>query len=150
MASSSMDDLKFLEEEIHSVVAATVDGRGLPATCVIDVMDSDEDGLYFLTANFKDFYRRLKATGYVAMTGKKGEDTMSSVAVSVHGRVREIGRSRLKRLLDKNPYMYDIYPTEEKRKDLTVFQLYDGIGEFYDLTVLPPECHTFTVGHHSE
>ena len=141
-----MDDLKFLEEEIHSVVAATVDGRGLPATCVIDVMDSDEDGLYFLTANFKDFYRRLKATGYVAMTGKKGEDTMSSVAVSVHGRVREIGRSRLGRLLDKNPYMYDIYPTEEKRRFLTVFQLYDGIGEWYDLSILPAKSGTFKIG----
>ena len=25
-----------------------------------DVMDSDENGIYFLTASFKDFYKRLK------------------------------------------------------------------------------------------
>ena len=49
-------------------------------------------------------------------------------------------------LLDKNPYMYDIYPTEEKRRFLTVFQLYDGIGEWYDLSILPAKSGTFKVG----
>ena len=41
-----MNYLEFLEKEIHSFVAATTDKNGLPQTCVIDVMDSDENGLY--------------------------------------------------------------------------------------------------------
>ncbi|WP_258414314.1 hypothetical protein [Ligilactobacillus ruminis] len=42
--------------------------------------------------------------------------------------------------------MYDIYPTEEKRRFLTVFQLYDGIGEWYDFSILPAKSGTFKVG----
>lgn len=141
-----MNYLEFLEKKIHSVVAATTDKNGLPQTCVIDVMDSDENGIYFLTASFKDFYKRLKQTEYIALTGIKGEDTMSSISISVCGKVKEIGQARLKRLLDKNPYMYDIYPTEEKRLFLTVFQLYDGIGEWYDLSILPAKSGTFKIG----
>ena len=47
--------LQYLQREIHSTVAATVDEDGLPATCAIDVMDADENGLYFLTARGKGF-----------------------------------------------------------------------------------------------
>lgn len=47
-------------EEIHSTVIATVDDNGLPVTCAIDIMDFDENGLYFLTAKEKGFYDRLK------------------------------------------------------------------------------------------
>lgn len=42
-----MNYLHYLEKEIHSVIAATVDDNGLPVTCAIDIMDSDEKGLYF-------------------------------------------------------------------------------------------------------
>lgn len=42
-----MDYLKYLVEEIHSTVMATVDNNGLPVTCAIDIMDYDENGLYF-------------------------------------------------------------------------------------------------------
>lgn len=54
-------------------------------------MDADEGGLYFLTARGKGFYRRLKATGYLSLTGIKGENTMSRTAISVRGKVRELG-----------------------------------------------------------
>lgn len=58
--------LQYLQKEIHSTVAATVDDDGLPATCAIDVMDADENGLYFLTARGKGFYSRLKRRGLSA------------------------------------------------------------------------------------
>ena len=45
------------------------------------MMDSDENGLYFLTAKGKNFYDRLIKRGYLALTAMKGEDTMSSVAI---------------------------------------------------------------------
>ena len=54
--------LKFIEQTIHSVIIATVDDNGLPITCAIDIMDSDEKGLYFLTAKGKGFYDRLLST----------------------------------------------------------------------------------------
>lgn len=79
------DYLAFVVEQIHSVVAAMVDDDGLPVTCVIDMMDSDGDGLYFLTARGKNFYDRLVRRGYMALSGKKGADTMSCTAVSVRG-----------------------------------------------------------------
>ena len=47
---TAKDYLKYIVEQIHSVIVATVDEYGLPVTCVIDMMYSDENGLYFLTA----------------------------------------------------------------------------------------------------
>ena len=55
-----MDYLSFIANSIHTVVAATADNNGLPVTCAIDIMDADENGLYFLTAKGKEFYSRLK------------------------------------------------------------------------------------------
>lgn len=55
------DYFAFLVDEIHSVIAATVDENGLPVTCAIDIMDWDENGLYFLTAKGKNFYHLPKA-----------------------------------------------------------------------------------------
>ena len=88
---TSAEILKYLQEEIHTTVAASADREGLPVTCAIDIMDADEEGIYFLTAKGKGFYQRLKANGYIAMTGMKGKDTMSCTAVSVRGKVRELG-----------------------------------------------------------
>ena len=51
---------------------------------------------------------------------------MSCTAVSVRGKVKEIGADMLPLLFEKNPYMLEIYPTEESRKALTVFQIYEG------------------------
>ena len=44
------DYLKTIVEKIHSAVFATVDSEGRPVTCAIDIMNYDENGLYFLTA----------------------------------------------------------------------------------------------------
>ena len=140
------DFLSYIVNEIHSVVIATVDGSGLPVTCAIDVMDCDENGLYFLTAKGKDFYYRLKIRGYIALTGMSGHDTLSSVAVSVRGKVREIGPDMLSKLFEKNPYMYDIYPNEAFQSALTVFHIYEGTGEWFDLSKKPVERADFSFG----
>ena len=75
------DYLDIIANEIHRTIVATVDDEGLPVTSAIDMMDSDEKSLYFLTANGKGFYDRLKKREFLALTAMKGEDTMSSVAV---------------------------------------------------------------------
>lgn len=97
-------------------------------------MDWDENGLYFLTAKGKNFYHRLKRQKYIALTGVKGEDTMSSTALSIGGKVTEVGAERLLQLFRKNPYMHEIYPTAESAAALTVFQIYAGKGEWFDLS----------------
>lgn len=136
----------YLVNEIHTTVVATVDDEGLPVTAAIDMMDSDENGLYFLTAKGKGFYDRLKKRGFLAFTGMKGEDSMSSVAVSVRGRVRELGFDRISDLFAKNPYMNEIYPTASSREALTVFQIYEGTGEWFDLSKKPIERASFAFG----
>lgn len=45
-----MDYQEYIVNDIHTVIAATTDKKGLPVTCAIDIMDCDDDGLYFLTA----------------------------------------------------------------------------------------------------
>ncbi len=142
-----MNYLKYLTEEIHSTVMATVDENGLPATCAIDIMDYDENGLYFLTARGKNFYARLKRSGYVSLTGMKGTDTISCVAISVRGKVEEVGSDYLNRMFEKNSYMSEIYPTKESRKALTVFRIYDGCGEWFDLSKKPIERASFSFGN---
>ena len=140
------DYLAYLVNEIHTCIVATVDDDGLPVTAAIDMMDCDENSLYFLTAKGKGFYDRLKKQEYIALTGINGESTMTSVAVSVRGKVREIGYDLIPKLFDKNPYMKEIYPTQESRKALTAFQIYEGGGEWFDLSKKPIERASFSFG----
>lgn len=138
--------LNFLEKKIHTVVTAVTDESGHPVTCVMDIMHSDETGIYFLTAKGKSLYRRLRSQAYMALSGFYGTSTMTSVAISVRRQVREVGDSLLPLLLQKNPYMYEIYPTPESRQALTVFHLYAGSGEWFDLSKKPIERASFTFG----
>ena len=140
------DYLKYLQREIHTTVAATVDEDGLPVTCAVDIMDYDDGGLYFITAKEKSFYDRLKKNGYIALTGIKGKDTMHSVAISVRGNVTEIGNDMLPRIFAKNSYMKKIYPNAESQDALTVFRLYEGTGEWFNLSKKPIERASFTIG----
>lgn len=140
------DYLKYIVEQIHSTVVATVDENGHPVTCAIDMMDYDDDGLYFLTAKGKRFYQRLKDKSYLSLTGMKGDDTIHCVAVSFGGKVREVGSDRLESLFQKNPYMNEIYPDDASRTALTVFQIYEGNGEWFDLSKKPIERASFNLG----
>ena len=138
--------LSYIVNDIHRTIVATVDDKGLPVTCAIDMMDADENSLYFLTAKGKSFYDRLIKREFLAFTAMKGEDTMTSVAVSVRGKVRELGYDKIPELFEKNPYMKEIYPTEESRRALTVFQIYEGSGEWFDLSKKPIERASFAFG----
>jgi uncharacterized pyridoxamine 5'-phosphate oxidase family protein len=53
------DYLAYLVNEIPTTVVAIVDDEGKPVTAAIDMMDADENSLYFLTAKGKGFYDRL-------------------------------------------------------------------------------------------
>ena len=140
------DYLNYVVREIHRTIVATVDDECLPVTAAIDMMDCDDNSLYFLTAKGKGFYDRLVKRQFLAFTAMKGEDTMSTVAVSIRGKVRELGYEMIPQLFEKNPYMHQIYPTEESMKALTVFQIYEGSGEWFDLSKKPIERASFTFG----
>lgn len=138
--------LKMLVEEIHSTVVATVNDEGNPVTCVIDMMLADENGLYFLTAKGKMFYERLLSNPNISLTGFSGEETMSCKSVTVQGTVQDVGSDLLPNIFEKNTYMAEIYPSVESRTALTVFQIFRGKGEFFDLTLRPIFRDSFSFG----
>lgn len=144
------DYLKYLVEKIHTTIVATTDENDHPVTSAIDMMDYDENHIYFLTAKGKGFYRRLKMHPHIALTGLKGEDTMHSKALSITGEVKELGSAYTKKLFDKNTYMYEIYPTEESRDAISVFVIYKGQGEWFDLSKKPIERDSFSFGEEIE
>ena len=65
------DYLAYLSGVIHTTIAATVDDEGLPVTAAIDMVDSDENSLYLLTARGKSFYNRLRKQQFLALTDKE-------------------------------------------------------------------------------
>lgn len=138
--------LHILQKDIHSVVFATIDDRGLPCSTVIDLMLADEKGLYFLTAHGKTFYSRLTEKPFVSISGIKGEETLSSIAITLRGPVENVGKDRLEEIFQKNPYMEKIYPTPKSRRALEVFCLYKGEGEYFDLSKQPPVRQAFSFG----
>ena len=87
------DYLAYLSGVIHTTIAATVDDQGLPVTAAIDMMDSDENSLYFLTARGKSFYDRLSKQQFLALTGIKGIDYAKMGLISMlFGALGNIGR----------------------------------------------------------
>ena len=68
MTLDTGDYLNILKDDIHSAVFATVDRDGHPAARVIDIMLTDENTLYFITAKGKEFYRQLTAVSYTHLT----------------------------------------------------------------------------------
>lgn len=139
--------LNIIQKEIHSVVIATVDKDGHPVTRVIDIMLSDEHSLYFLTAKGKAFYEQMMEDPHISISGMTGGDgTMQKKAVSIQGKVRNIGTEKLEEIFVENPYMAEIYPSKESRMALEVFQLYQGQGEYFDLSTKPITRGSFSLG----
>lgn len=141
------DILKILQEDIHTTVVATIDDKGMPYTCAIDMMLLEDNYLYFLTARGKSFYQRLMSHPRIALTGLKGEDTMSSIAISMQGKVKNMGHEKLQDIFEKNTYMNQIYPNQQARDALEVFQIYEYNGEYFDLSQKPIFRQSFSVGN---
>ena len=141
------DYLKILKDEIHSAVFATIDENGLPDARVIDIMLADSDSLYFITAKGKGFYRQLMEQKFAAISGMTdGKHSLDKKAISVRGKIRNIGNEKLEEVFAENSYMNEIYPSMESRNALEVFQMYEGQGEYFDLSVKPIYRETFYLG----
>ena len=121
-----------LVEELHSSTVATIGSDGHPQTRIIDMMYYDEAGVYFLTAKGKAFYSQLMEQKYMAISASKGK-----IAVSLRGKVKNIGKKNLDIMFERNPHMKEIYPGDT-RDALDVFQLYEAQGEYFDIS--NPSC----------
>lgn len=97
--------MKILVEDLHSAVVSTIGGDGHPETRTIDMMLWDDEGVYFLTAKGKNFYKQLMEQKYLALTAVKDKKS-----ISLRGRIRNIGTGKLNEIFEKNPYMKEIYP----------------------------------------
>ena len=140
-----MDDITVralkLLREIKSVAFATVN-QGEPAVRIIDVMLVEEDGLYFLTARGKAFYKQLKENQRLGICGMD----KNYVSVRVIGDIRFCNDSGvIDKIFEHNPMMNDLYPGES-REILEGFHLYRGKGEIFDLSIEPPGRERFAFG----
>ena len=108
---SSKGYLKRLVEDIHSAIVATIGADGHPQTRVIDMMLLDEQGVYFLTAKGKAFYRQLMEQRYIALSATKDK-----ISVSLRGKIKNIGNEKLDEIFEKNSYMKAIYQGEKIRR----------------------------------
>ena len=136
--------LEILQRHIHSAVFATMGRDGMPQTRAIDIMLTGEGSLYFLTARGKEFYRQLEEQGFVALTGVK-----DGKSVTLRGKIRPASRDLLEPIFIENPYMESLYP-EKTRDALEVFELYEGQGEYFDLTQRPIYRQGFALGEKRE
>lgn len=125
---TKMDYLKLLVDEIHSTTVATIGTDGHPQTRIIDMMYYDKEGVYFLTAKGKAFYDQLMEQQYVAISATKDK-----IAVSLRGKIKNIGKKNLDIMFEKNPYMKEIYPGDT-RDAIEVFCLYEAQGEYFDIS----------------
>lgn len=125
---SGAEYIKILVEEMHSATVATIGADGHPQTRVIDMMLWDENGVYFLTAKGKAFYKQLMDQGYIALSAVKDK-----AAVSLRGWIKNIGAEKLDEIFEVNTYMQKIYP-DDTRAALDVFCLYEAQGEYFDIS----------------
>ena len=144
---NSREYLRILKEEIHSTVFATVDENGLPVTRVIDIMLVDDESFYFITAKGKEFYKQLMDKKYVAVSGMtNGEGSLNKKAISIRGKIENIGYKFLDKVFEENTYMKEIYSSKESRMALEVFRMYEGQGEYFDLSSKPIIRESFVIG----
>ena len=127
--------LKLLRE-IKSITFATVN-NGQPAARIIDVMLVEEDGLYFLTARGKAFYKQLAANQRIAICGMDA----NYVSVRVIGDIQFCNnRNIIDNIFKHNPMMNDLYPGE-KRDILEGFHLYRAGERSLIFPVNHPSVH---------
>lgn len=143
---TTIEIFKYIVEEIHSTIAATVDENNLPVTCAINMMHYDETGIYFFVSKGMSFYEILKNRNYLSFTAMDGKGIKDVVYINVSGNVEEIDKDRKESFFSKNEYVNRIYPTEKSRMNMTVFKIVKGKGEWIDLRKRPIERYEFSFG----
>ncbi|WP_066645441.1 4Fe-4S binding protein [Christensenella timonensis] len=142
-----METKEYLQmiREVKDCAFATVDESGKPEVRIIDVMMVEDDCLYFLTARGKNFYRQLLDQEFVALTGL----TKNWEMLCLRGKVKQVEQDYLRPIFEQNPSMNEVYPGDS-RNILEVFCLYEGQGEYFNLSQTPVFRETFLVGKQEE
>ncbi|MDO5849037.1 MAG: 4Fe-4S binding protein [Methanobrevibacter sp.] len=136
--------LKLLRE-IKDVAFATVDENNHPQVRIIDVMNVEDDKIYFLTAQGKDFYNQLINTKKVAIVGL----TKDYESIRVNGNVHLLDNQKeeIDKIFELNPSMNDVYPGNS-RYILQAFCVYEGEVEYFNLVKEPIFRESFSLNNY--
>lgn len=130
-----------LFRKVKVASAATVDEKGQPQSRIINVMIAAQDGLYLITSRGKPFHRQLLTTGKVALSAS----VPPNQSLKLTGKIRRVGREWVDRVFAENPGMNEVYPGES-RYALDAFLVYEGSGEWFDLSCYPIKRERFAFG----
>lgn len=118
--------------ELRFATFSTIDLKGNPHSRIIEVVHSNEDGLYFITLTAKPFYRQLSLKNKVSITGI----TKDFLQIRINGQVEEVDSTSLDGIFHKNHKLRSRLP-EEKKNLYRVFRIFRGRGEVYTLGINP-------------
>lgn len=127
--------------QVKVASAATVDEEGRPQSRIINIMIAAEEGLYLVTSRGKPFHRQLTATGEVALSAS----VPANQSLKLYGKLKQVGREWVDRVFEKNPGMNEVYPGDS-RYALDAFLIYEGYGEWFDLSCYPIKRERFAFG----
>lgn len=120
--------------KVKDVSFATVDKTGSPQVRIIDIMNVEDEKIYFLTGRGKSFYNEINETLEVAIVGL----TEDYESIRVNGKVKKMESQKevIDKLFELNPSMKDVYPGNS-RYILDAFCVYEGEVEYFDLLAKP-------------
>ncbi len=121
-----------LLSEIGAAVFATVDSEGKPHTRFANIGVANENGIFFMTKPGNAFHSQLMENENVSISAMLNND-QGIQAITVEGKVRQVDESYLADILKDNPYVKDVYPDKEDRKDVVALQVYEGSGFYMNL-----------------
>ncbi|EFR31142.1 pyridoxamine 5'-phosphate oxidase family protein [Eremococcus coleocola] len=127
------DIMRVLKEDMKVAVFSTIDKDGKPHARHANIGVANEQGIFFMTSPKTNFYKQLQANQNIALTAMSEKDYLIQV-IRIEGKVRELGKEKLKEVLKDNPYVKHVYPTAEEQASVHVFQLYEGDGFYHSLT----------------
>ena len=78
-----------LFRQVKIATAATVDAQGHPQARIINVMLSEDDGMYIVTSKGKPFYKQLVETGEIALAAMCPD----CQSLKFTGRLRVVGKA---------------------------------------------------------
>ncbi|HCE77877.1 MAG TPA: hypothetical protein DEP61_03095 [Lachnospiraceae bacterium] len=138
--------LEILYKDMHTVSVGTLDDDGKPYVAFMDLMAADESGIYVFTSAKKRLHRYMSNHEFVSIAAMTHtDDFFNSQMITFNGRVENIGRDKLDGLLEKNPYLYKLFPSgsPEGIAGLDVFCMHDGELRYQDFSVKPFADETF-------
>lgn len=127
------EEILAILEQLEVAIFASVDKDGKPHARPIHIGVANKHGVFFMTSPKTHFYQQLQENQNVAIAAYSQDNYLVQV-IRIEGKVREVGRERLEEMLAGNPFVKDVYPDEQERAAVQVFQLYDGDGFYQSLT----------------